>query len=683
MNVRNKRLRQQTCTVKPEAVALGRRLQHFLPLHELERQLLRSCRNGAIDPPMNDYPEARSEDNVVRAEFLRFLLLGGDEDNPVHERGVELGGAWIEGRLDLEAARIVKGYALVHCHFSDVPRLLDAKIEGSVYMDACVLPGMMADRLWTSGLFSMRRCELRGALELRGARIDGGLLCANAQFSNTETDSLDGTGLHLGGDAIFSEVSAAGRLDLSKSVVRGSVVALGASLSPRDGIAFDLSRAEVGNNVRFEKAKVHGEILLLGARVGGDVDFEEAELKSDKGDVLSMDRVFVEGNLRLRNGFSAAGSLRLPGARIENNIYFGDCRIEAHEGCAIHADSVLVNGGIFFMEGFDVAGMVDLSGAMIKGDLILENAGFESDSYTLVADGACVERMFKLKGMVKPLTNASFEHASFGRIQDEARSWGTGILLDGLVYKSFASPASTSAQMRLAWLDKQPPAFSGTRKTASFRPQPWRQLRKVLMESGHFEDARHVGIAYERRLRAAGLIGQSASTRPWLVKKVNWATATLAHKLFEVLIGYGYRPARLLAWIVAVWLTCGAFYWYAALQGVMGPSNPIVFQHPAYAHCAKDADGGWYLCKELPEEYTGFSPLAYSMDVLLPFVDLQQESDWAPRVPTPKGDWLAEYGARGLKHAVRFVLWCEIIFGWVAGVLLVAVVSGLTKRTED
>ncbi len=95
-----------------------------------------------------------------------------------------------------------------------------------------------------------------------------------------------------------------------------------------------------------------------------------------------------------------------------------------------------------------------------------------------------------------------------------------------------------------------------------------------------------------------------------------------------------------------------AFYWYAALYGnngygVFAPSNPLVFQNCDYDVCKADKEkakaelskpangvppptqgaGNWYLCKKLREEYTGFSPLAYSLDLILPLVDLQQERD--------------------------------------------------------
>ena len=78
-----------------------------------------------------------------------------------------------------------------------------------------------------------------------------------------------------------------------------------------------------------------------------------------------------------------------------------------------------------------------------------------------------------------------------------------------------------------------------------------------------------------------------------------------------------------------------------------------------------------------------FSPLAYSLDVILPLVDLQQEKDWAPMIPTPKAVWWEELRSTGWKHGARLVLWAETLFGWLVSLLLVAIVSGLIKRRED
>ncbi len=222
---------------------------------------------------------------------------------------------------------------------------------------------------------------------------------------------------------------------------------------------------------------------------------------------------------------------------------------------------------------------------------------------------------------------------------------------------------------------------------------------------GHTEDARQVAIAFEDRLRRADLIGLSPEHWWGWLKWLYRFFARSFHYGFRILTGYGYRPMRLLGWFFGVWLGCAIFYWCAALppNNVFAPSNPLVFQEAAYAACvpgsdaatlerAKPADampapikgaGNWYLCEKLRAEYTGFSPLAYSLDVILPLVDLQQQKDWSPMIPTPKAVWWEELRGSGWKHITRMVVWAETLFGWLASLLLVAIVSGLTKRRED
>ena len=117
----------------------------------------------------------------------------------------------------------------------------------------------------------------------------------------------------------------------------------------------------------------------------------------------------------------------------------------------------------------------------------------------------------------------------------------------------------------------------------------------------------------------------------------------------------------------------------------MGPSNPAIFDKDAYAMCSSKGEGAnrnWYLCSILKSEFPSFSPLAYSLDVLLPVVNLRQEDNWTPIVPSPKGDVWSDATAWTTAHSIRLVIWFETIFGWIASLLLVATVSGFARRNE-
>ena len=100
--------------------AFGRSLDDFLPLREAEKSLLDSCAQGRLLVLSDQLPlpplEATAH-NSLRAAFVRFLALGGDGEAPVHEMGVQVQGARIEGVLDFDHCKQVNRISLEKCYF--------------------------------------------------------------------------------------------------------------------------------------------------------------------------------------------------------------------------------------------------------------------------------------------------------------------------------------------------------------------------------------------------------------------------------------------------------------------------------------------------------------------------------------------------------------------------------------
>ena len=64
-----------------------------------EERLIEACISGELCRLENDLPTIATKTNTIRAELLRFLILGGGPDCPVATAGVKLVCAWITGRL--------------------------------------------------------------------------------------------------------------------------------------------------------------------------------------------------------------------------------------------------------------------------------------------------------------------------------------------------------------------------------------------------------------------------------------------------------------------------------------------------------------------------------------------------------------------------------------------------------
>lgn len=570
---------------------VGRSLREFMPLKPAEKILLDACRMGKGAPISKNRPEQATEQNTIRATFLRFLALGGDEETPVHDVGVRIFGAWIDGILDLDGASLPHSLMLISCHLSEI-RLADSNVHGMLSFKGSYIEVLNAFRLVCSGFVQLSNgFTASGRVNLHGAYIGDNLLCEDSKFNSAD-------------DAALSCV--------------GAVI---------------------------------------------------------KGDVF------------LNNGFTAIGSVCLDVVQIGGSLYCDNAVFNSNQQAyALQCVQAIIKGGVYLDGGFIAIGTVCFKEMQIGAGLYCNGATFDGgNDYALQVEGITANALHfhKLKSVKGVI---SFAASRISNLKDDISSWMGVLYLDGFVYDRLIGDAPTDAKSRIAWLEKQCPSDLGLESNGiKFTPQPWRQLQKVLREMGHMEDARLVGIAFEEQLRKAKLIKHC-----------------ILHSLFGFLVGYGYRPFRLLIFAFFIWLSCGAFYSYAAYEGVFAPSNPLVFQNPDYDVCKVDKDaskfesnklqcslpstqgaGNWYLCSELREEYTGFSPWAYSLDLILPLVDLQQERDWSPMIPTPKSTLLDELKELTLKHVTRLVMWFEILFGWMASLLLVAVVSGLTKRQEE
>jgi hypothetical protein len=238
------------------------------------------------------------------------------------------------------------------------------------------------------------------------------------------------------------------------------------------------------------------------------------------------------------------------------------------------------------------------------------------------------------------------------------------MILDGLSYDHLVDSVEI-IENPTRWLSNQP----YDHLTKNFRPQPWEQLIKVLREMGHTSDADSVAMAKQDALREAGKI-------KGVLRPLHW--------LYRLFAGYGYQPLWTIYWMIGIWLCFSVIYFAADSNGRFGPTSAIIQSDSNIA----DACGlsrpetedsrrisNWTICAAMPPEYTTFQPFLYSLDLLLPLVDLQQDKDWSPIVMQTDGKtrmWAGEF--------VRAVMWFEILFGWIASVLLVAVLGNLVKK---
>ncbi len=216
-------------------------------LTDPEQQLITACRDGEIcwlgD---GERPEEPDAERNIRADLLRWLILGGCDDCQTHAQGLQLVGAYITGKLDISFAKAKGLTYLVGCHFAEPIEALQTRFEFLV-LNGSALPGLNAQGTEVKGgVFLRNGFEATGEVSLSGASIGGNFDCFDGCFSNK------------GGEALNAE----------EAEVKGGVFL----------------------NNGFEAI---GEVRLLGASIGGQLDCSDGCCSNENGHALNAQRLHV------------------------------------------------------------------------------------------------------------------------------------------------------------------------------------------------------------------------------------------------------------------------------------------------------------------------------------------------------------------------------------------------------
>jgi hypothetical protein len=312
-----------------------------------------------------------------------------------------------------------------------------------------------------------------------------------------------------------------------------------------------------------------------------------------------------------RRGFTATGEVWLVDAHIGGTLEFDGATLTNPNNRALMAMRLTVGHDMFCRDGFTAIGEVNLGGANIAGTLDFTRATLTNpDGYALhlqeLRAGVLV-----LRDLTEPPAQVQFTGARVATLLDDPTSWPSKAWLDEFAYDALFERSPVSARRRLGWLARHPTRYS---------PQPYEQLAAVYRRAGRDEDARTVAIAKQRRRRRTlGLAG-----RLWSL-------------LLDGLVGYGYRT-----WLAGVWLAGFWLVGWAAFDRAHA-HHRLVLARPGETH-------------------PGFHGAIYSLDTLLPVVDLRQQAVWIPA------------------GGVQWWAWASIVAGWVLTTAVVAALTGLLKR---
>ncbi|TQS44510.1 hypothetical protein [Cryptosporangium phraense] len=540
--------------------------------------------------------------------LLRLLAEGGG-----HPRGLRLQGARIVGEWDWSWQTL------------DVPiRFRQCVIAEHIDLTYSTLPGL-----------ELLHCRAE-TLGLSDANIAHDLILDGSTLAGMRAD-----GAHVGSDVLLRDgFTCTGEILASSAAVGGEFDVRRATLSNRGGCVIDADGITVGGNMYFlEGCESRGELRLVGAKIGGQLVFEGAKLANRGRTALAADSAEIGNAVFFVEGCEIIGETRLLGASIAGQLGISGSKFSDPDGYALSADGIKVTGDAFVIDGCHLRGETGFAGAILH-EIQFAGSTFENpDGVALDLRNAHVSEVLQLGGLERrPTGTIDLSGASVGELSDDAESWPVrgNLILAGFSYTRLGSEAPTDVEARLAWL-RRAPAYS---------PQPYRQLARVMTESGLPDHARRIQIAARDDERLLGDLG-------WYQRAAN--------RFLGVTIAHGYRPLRP-AWLIlaGVLLT----WWIVASNtAVFVPTGDNV---PENARTGKPSISA----SRCTTEYPCLIPAAYALENMTPILDLHQASLWQPTTATPAG------------RGVRAWLYATSIVGWIGSTLIVVALTGLAERRE-
>lgn len=150
-----------------------------------EEQLIEACQKGEfcvlVDgklPPKGTPDPSR----YIRADVLRYLILGGCDDCIVDDIGVALKGAHVTGRLNLNFTTTCRA---IQMHCSRFEDRIDCEQTHcrQLAFNSCDLQGIRGPMIKVSGSFFLRNSITHAAVNLPAATIGGELSCRGTKFN--------------------------------------------------------------------------------------------------------------------------------------------------------------------------------------------------------------------------------------------------------------------------------------------------------------------------------------------------------------------------------------------------------------------------------------------------------------------------------------------------------------------
>jgi hypothetical protein len=489
----------------------------------------------------------------------------------------------------------------------------DLRADGNLALGGSRVGGdLVVDGAHIGGYVLGTRADVHNDLRVMGARIEQGIDLANATIGG----SVSFNGSEINGPTRTREDDGLQVASLEEGEVGDVFLSCVQAIGMR-----------VGGALHFTDVKSRGNIELSDCEIGGQLAIDECSIVGQERELaFSVQGARIGEGLFLAQTSRLVGELNAAGAHIVGQAAF-EGEIENPRGIALFMRGAHVEGDLVLRKELRARGHSELSGLTATGtaELCGRLDGSQVDA-ALVANGIRATEVFVDFSQVKG--NVLLDDLDCRKLEDGPRSWrfDGSYSLAGVRIGSFSNENDWTRRSRIAWLTDKRNLHRG--------PSPFVQLARYYEDQGRPLDARKMMIALNDAV--------SPRRRRWT---------------YGLLLRYGYETRRV---IIPFFVTLAITSVLVAVA-----SRRDAFRATVPAIAAKSAVVRSSRCTR---SYPCLVPWIYSMDAMVPVLDLEQEKYWVP-VETTR--W---------SRLVAYWLWFSEGLGWAMTSLLVVGLTLAAKR---
>ncbi|MGW2774161.1 oxidoreductase [Streptomyces olivaceoviridis] len=392
----------------------------------------------------------------------------------------------------------------------------------------------------------------------------------------------------------------------------------------------EAARVHTEGDLHLPRCRFQNGIRLTDAHIGTDLLLNQAVAYRDRsGRSIAADGLTVGQDLQAEM-LESHGEFSLRGAQIGASLSLRGAKLaNPYARFALNAPQLTVERTLYLtpagvgnpllsgttpargtrVQRFEARGGVRLDDGRFGDAVDLERAGF-----TLTDDQELSLRRvqtpeLRVLGDKPERGKVVLSGARIVNLVDRASSWpdAGSLHMGGFTYENLVPQGPFPLAQRLDWVSAA---------TAEYAPEPYERLAAVLRAAGEDEDAREVLLAKQRRRRETlPLAGQF------------WGY------LQDWTVAYGYRPGRAAVWMAVLWAAGTLAFARADHPPVSSGGHPV------------------------------WSPALFTLDLLLPVIDLGQAGQWQLR-----GGW-------------QWLAAALILIGWVLATTVAAGATRLLRRS--